>query len=165
MYILEEAIRIATKARKYNNTYLEDLKNKIDDFDKLIDDINDVCQNTLNDCISYYKMVNIFKGMISECGTYGQFIKQVDKNYGVLSDELIKYVIDNVTITDDNITFEHFYNTLNIPYNKNKIIMYILQGIKCNNNKNMVTLIKDGRYVDILNLDIDYDYVLEYIKM
>jgi hypothetical protein len=171
IYLLEEDIRLCVRTKKYTMAYIHDLKNKDSlnlgvEMDKLIGDICIGLQDTLRIFIAWYRMMGIFRGMVEKCGTYGQFIKKLDKNYGILDDELVKYVIDNlIGIYDDkDISLDEFYGVIGVQYDKNKIAMYILQGIRCCNNKVKEMYINDGRYINILEKDIDDEFLLNYIK-
>lgn len=171
IYLLEEDIRLCVRSKKYTMAYINDLRNNDNlNFEeegyKLIGDICGGMQETLKIFIAWYRMMGIFKGIVEKCGTYGQFIKRLDKNYGVLDDELVKYVIDNVVSIDDkDISLEEFYGFIGAQYNKNRIIMYILQGIRCCNNKVKEMYVNDGRYIDLLGKDIDEAFIIDYIKM
>lgn len=173
MHLLEESIRLCVRKEKYTNAYFYEINNYIDDnekrheeFDKLMENICELLQPTFETFIAYYKITSIFKEMVKKCGTYGQFIKQLDKNYGILSNELTELVIKSITHNNENITFEMFHNTVcQGPYNKNKIIMYILQGITCSKNNAMVNRINDGNYIDILNTDVTDEIIVNYVKL
>ncbi len=170
-YLLEEKIRLCVKTQKYSNAYIESLTEMLNDSEKLNNEfdvvINHIC-NSINFDIkifaAFYKINKIFRGMINLGSTYGQFIKHLDKNYGVLDDVLTEYVIKSIISTKDNITFEEFYNIINVTYNKNKIIIYILQGIAHINNKILQQNINNGNFIDVLNTDIDNDYVIKYLS-
>ncbi len=170
-YLLEERIRLCIKTQKYSIDYLNTLIEMINDNEKLNNEfdvvINHICNSINFDMgifAAFYKINIIFKGMINLGTTYGQFIKQLDKNYGVLDDVLTDYVIKSVISTKDNITFEEFYNTINVPYNRNAILIYILQGVVHVKNKLYRDNINNGKYVDVLTTNIDYDYVINYLK-
>ena len=109
-------------------------------------------------------MNNIFRELITICTTYGQFIKLLDKNYGILNENMAEYVQKSIAIIKSgSITFEEFYNEVNIDYDRNKIIMYVLQGIVCSKNVIMMDSIKMNKYIDILNTNITDDMIREYI--
>ena len=61
-------------------------------------------------------------------------------------------------------TFEEFYDIIGVPYNKNKIIMYILQGIACSKNNLMLKCINDKKYIDILNTEINDEFIVNYVN-
>ena len=170
-YLLEERIRLCVKYKKYDNNYFNVLIEMLDDeekldaeFDSIINSVCDIINYDMQAFAAFYKINKIFREMISMTSTYGQFIKRLDKNYGILEHDLTEFVIKNIVPTNNNISFEDFYNIIQVPYNKNVIIMYILQGIYNVKNKNMRKHINDGIYVDILNTEITNDYIKNYIK-
>jgi hypothetical protein len=172
IYLVEEDIRLCVRNKKYTMAYINDLRNKDnlnmeEEGNKLICDIYAGMHETLQIFVAWYRIMSIFKGMIEICGTYGQFIKRLDKNYGVLDEELVKYTIDNVVGIDDykHISFEEFYGFIGAQYDKNKIIMYILQGIRCCNNKVKEMYINDGRYIDIFGKSIDDAFIIDYVRL
>jgi hypothetical protein len=169
VYLLEEDIRLCVRRKQYTGEYIKSIQNidnYDDEFEKLITHISSSMQNTLEIFIAFYKINTIFRDIINKCGTYGQFIKKFDKNYNVLDEDSTKHVVESIisTNTNNDITFEEFYNIIGLPYNKNKITMYILQGINCRNNKLMIEIINFNKYIDIINTDIDSQYAINYVK-
>jgi hypothetical protein len=160
-YLLEEAIRLTVKNQKYDNKYFNSLNDIISNNEKLDEEFNDLIK-FVSDSIefklisfaSFYKINIIFRDIINMCSTYSQFIKRFDKNYNVLENVFVEHVMKSIISTKSKMEFKDFYEIINIPYQKNKIIMYILQGIYCMNNNNMKKYIENGIYVDILNTNI-----------
>jgi len=171
IYLLEESIRLSVRKEKYTLKYLCTLQEIIGDSDKLNTEFTDLIMNicdslqyVLEGFIAYYKINIIFREIINKSGTYSQFIKQFDKSYNMLSNDLTEFVINSITQTNVNNTFEDFYNIIGVPYDKNKIIMYILQGIKCSKNNIMVNYINDKKYIDVLHTDISDEFIINYLK-
>ncbi len=162
-YLLEESIRVCIKNRKYRYKYLDEIKTFTDnDFDKefklLLENINNFIENDIKTFIGFYNIYNIFRGIITKTKSFNQFIKQLDKSYGVLSNELVDYVINNLVIINNPVTFKYFYNIMGIDYDENKIMMYILQSIYEYREKN------NNDHIDIINTDINKNYIINYVN-
>jgi len=95
--------------------------------------IEDACSQSLLDLFCFYNMNKIMNIFYKYIGSYSLLIKILEENYGYLPDEIVKILLNlikNDRKNPDYISFQIFFETLGISYNKNEIITYIISNIQ-----------------------------------
>jgi len=144
LYCVEEVIR----NNKYNSINIEN------DIDVLINLLEKNILYDIDIFKGYYKLNSIFGNIFKKFGTYSGFIKMIDNNYGLISDELANdfYNMINNNLNSDGSTLKSLYDLMNIEYDKNKIFECISQGLKHRKNKDRIDAIKNGTYINIFEI-------------
>lgn len=171
LYLLEELIRIRIKMDDYDETYInyvinlqnEELDN---DIDMVINRINEKMPYDLEFLMTFYKMNSVMNSIVEDYGSYGKFIKDLEDNYGLVSDNTCSKILDMITknINTEKVIIEDIYNLLNINYNKYNILAYILQGIKHKKNKTRIDAINNKECIDISNRTFDMEMIVDMFK-
>ena len=170
LYMVEELIRI--NVYDYETLYIdyvlklgkEEINNEITN---IIDVISQKISIGLGNLISFYKMNKIINEIIKINTTYGNFIRQLDENYGLISDEIsnkIFVMIENDTNLE-TIVLKDLYDSINVDYNKYNIMAYIFQGINQCKDKNRIDAINNNKYIDIQKIDFNYDMLIEKFEI
>ena len=166
LYIIEELIRI--NICDYDELYIDyvlklDKKEIDNEITNMINVINKKISVGLESLVSFYKMNKIIDEIIKTNVTYGQFIRQIDENYGLISNDMsnkiFKMIENNTNYEITNL--EELYTSIGIKYNKYNIMAYIFQGIKHCKNKNRIDAINNNKCINIQKIDFNYDMLVE----
>lgn len=167
IYILEELLRLFVKSKKYSESYIDYIINLHDEeFDKEVDiiitSITNKIQYDLKNMISYYHCNNIFLELFKLYGSYSKFIKSLEENFGMISNDKCKKILEitEKIFIDDNIEIKKLYELLSVEYNKYNIIYYILEGIRNSKNKIRKNSIENNKYLDIIEINITKELLI-----
>ncbi|CAH6421850.1 Hypothetical protein KVN_LOCUS539 [uncultured virus] len=171
-YFIEESIRINLK--NYDMNYIKYLYSGQIDYQSETDDLFDHCENLIeNDLrkfMTFIKFNKFFVLLYNKIGSFNKFLNIIDENYGLIPEELTLIIINlikkEINFLPEKIKLIDIYNELNINFNKNEILFFIIQGILHRKNKYKKKAINNGTYLDIQKINnIEIKSILEINKI
>lgn len=143
-YILEDLIRMIgsnVNAQQFD-------KNP----QKVVTRMEEILRYDLKVLVSFVSVYNVFQNLYQKLGGYNKYIKHLERHYGVLPDDLTKFLFEEIKkngFSADILKFSDVYTALSIPYEQSDILWYIDQGSKQWRNKVRKEAVQKGEYIDI----------------
>jgi len=169
-YLVEEIVRQLLKKYKYTKDTLDifsqgDIAFVENELGAIIDYIR------LNDHIdmlySVISVVDCCEKIYSKIGSYNKFIKLVDEHYSILPEEHIDTIYEFLSNRiKEGSTTANLFNRIGIENFRDKIYLFVLQGMEHLNNKDRYIAIENGTYIDgkIKDLNFQQIYNIYYKK-
>ena len=174
-YIYEDCIRRKISPI-YNKQYIKFLESMEDqnqeaelkkELDTLIDFVDNNLRYACEILLSFRRMLNIITQINNKFGGFMKFLKNIDDNYGSISDNICEEIYDEIKkiLFTEKVSYIDLYkekeDNININSRK-KIFTCIWKSIKYGKEKDMKNIIRENK-LNSLDEDKTYQKLLKYI--